>query len=368
MTDYPDPRNRARDASTSGPTANDQLGVIDNANLSLALAARVLRDAMRDKTYQYTPLGMAAAGYLRQKRKQLTPGSERKYEAALHKLALYFADLEPSDFEPPIGTERLEEFMDHHWPPGTTAPRTYNSNLSAVKGFFKWLQGRGELRGDPALPITRSKTRDPYRETFTAAQVNAILASQPELRDRIVLRLLLNYGLRKSEVRACQFQHFDHDRRLLTVFGKGETIAPIPIPDPAFWLEMERLILEHAAQPTHYLLPGRRGNRHGSRLLPETMISNHAMHDWWYARLHAAGITEAGQTKGQKMHKARHTSGQVVLDATGNLVAVKRLLRHKNIATTADTYLDWDLEQLASTLGAILGGHDPQSRPGTESR
>ena len=360
MSDYPSPSNRPRGAVTPGATANDQLGVACRTSLStlelLGLAARVQRDAMRDKTYQLTPLGMLAAGYLRHKRKVLTKGSQRKYESALHKLALYFADLEPCDFEPPIGTERLEEFMDHTW--GQAAPRTYNSNLSPIREFFAWLQARGELRGNPALSVTRAKARDPYRETFTAHQVNAILASNADLRDRIGLRLLLHYALRKSELRTCRFEHFDHVRKLLIVFGKGETKVPIPIPDPAFWHDLERLILDTGAQGGHYLIPGRRGNRHGSRLLPETMISQHAMHDWWYARLHAAGIAPEGVTKGYRMHTARHTAGQVLLDETGNLVAVKRLLRHKNIATTADTYLDWDLEQLRSDLAAILGDHD----------
>jgi integrase/recombinase XerD len=308
---------------------------------------------MRDKSYQYTPLGMAAAGYLRQKRKQLTAGSERKYESALHKLSLYYADLEPADFEPPVGTERLEEFMHAQW--GDLAPRTYNANLAAIRGFFKWLHAQGHLHGDPALAIGKTPVGDPYRETFTRDQVNAIIASAGELRDRIGLRLMLKYALRKSEVRACQFKHFNHAQRRLTVFGKGGTVVPIPIPDAAFWHDLERLILDTAAEPDHYLICGRRGNRHGSRLLPKTRISNHGMHDWWYARLHAAGITAAGQTKGQKMHMARDTAGQTVLDNGGNLVAVKRLLRHKRIATTADTYLDWDLEQLTSTLAAIYG-------------
>jgi site-specific recombinase XerC len=35
------------------------------------------------------------------------------------------------------------------------------------------------------------------------------------------------------------------------------------------------------------------------------------------------------------MHKARHTAGQRVLDHTGNLVAVKKLLGHASIQTTA---------------------------------
>jgi site-specific recombinase XerC len=40
------------------------------------------------------------------------------------------------------------------------------------------------------------------------------------------------------------------------------------------------------------------------------------------------------------MHSARHTAGQTVLDRTGNLKAVQKLLGHASM-TTADIYTDW---------------------------
>jgi integrase/recombinase XerC len=312
----------------------------------------MMREAMRDQRYLLLPMGAEVEAYMRVKRKQLTKGSERKYRAALAELALHFPDLELRDFEPPVGTERLEEFMDARW--GHLAPRTYNSCLSAVKDFFKWQTARGYLHGDPALAIERAKARDPHRETFTPDQVRAILACQEELRDRIVLRLLLNYGLRKDSIRCVQFKHFDHLRHRLTVFFKGGKNRALPLPDPNFWHDLERLILDTEAQPGHYLLPGARGNRHGSRLTPETMISNHRLHDWWYRCLVRAEVVPDGTTSGERMHKARHTAGQLLLDATGNLKAVQGLLMHESIMTTADTYVNWDLDRLAQSLAEAI--------------
>jgi integrase/recombinase XerC len=322
--------------------------------LTVAEAARIMREAVRDKSYQLTPIGMEAAGYLRAKRKRLTKCSYRKYESCLDKLARFFPDLDIKDFEPPVGRERIEEFMDAHWGPDHAQPRTYNSNLSVIKDFFKWQAARGELAGDPTLAIERAKARDPHRETFTADQLRAIVAAQDELRDRLALRLMLNYGLRKGSIRAVQFKHFDHVRKTVTVYAKGGTVRTLPVPDPAFWHDLERLILDTGAEPGHYLIPGRRGNRHGSKLLPDTRISNHALHNWWYGCLARAGIVPHGTTSGERMHKARHTAGQRVLDATGNLKAVQKLLGHKSMLTTADIYLDWDLDQLAQTLADMI--------------
>jgi site-specific recombinase XerC len=47
---------------------------------------------------------------------------------------------------------------------------------------------------------------------------------------------------------------------------------------------------------------------------------------------------------------ARHTARRRVLDKTGNLKAVQKLLGHESIQTTGDTYTDSDIEQLAETL------------------
>jgi integrase len=315
-----------------------------------------MREAVRDKSYQLLPLGMEAAAYLRSKRKRLTKGSYRKYEAVLDKLARYFPDLDLKDFEPPVGRERLEEFMDAHWGPDRAQPRTHNSCLSVIKDFFKWQVVRGELRGDPTLAIERAKARDPHRETFSRDQFRAIIASQDDLRDRLVLRLMLTYALRKGSVREVRFKHFDHVRKTVTVFAKGGTVRTLPVPDPAFWHDLERLILDTEAQPGHYLMPGRRGNRHGTKLLPEAQISNHALHNWWYRCLERAGVVPEGTTKGERMHKARHTAGQNMLDATGNLKAVQKLLGHSSMLTTADCYLDWDVDRLSQSLSEMLEG------------
>jgi site-specific recombinase XerD len=80
----------------------------------------------------------------------------------------------------------------------------------------------------------------------------------------------------------------------------------------------------------------------------------HGLHDWWYGCLERAGLVAKGQTSGEKMHKARHTAGQNVLDKTGNLKAVQKLLGHSSIQTTGDIYTDWDIEQLADTLRQVV--------------
>ncbi len=119
-------------------------------------------------------------------------------------------------------------------------------------------------------------------------------------------------------------------------------------------MDLERHILEVEAQPNHYLMPRMRGNGAAKTEDPTKPMGVHGMHSWWYRRLIAAGIVPEGTTSGERMHKARHTAGQRVLDATGNLKAVQKLLGHSSIQTTGDIYADWDVDQLAATMAQVL--------------
>jgi integrase len=331
--------------------------------LTLLDAARMMREAVRDKTYLEFPLGQEVAGYLRVKRKRLTETSYRDYEGSLDKFVRYFMDLELKDFEPPMGVHRLEEFLDAQY--GESAPRTHNKNLSILKDFFKHKIIRGELHGDPTLPIEPAKKGDVHRTTFNMDQVRAIVASQDTLRDRIAVRLLLDFGLRKGALTAIQFKHFDHYQRRLTIFTKGQKVRTLPIPSPPFWNDLERLILDVEAKPAHFLMwrqrtipvgkPDAQGHRiTESRRFPEKAMTAHGMHKWWYRCLTKAGVVAEGETSGEQMHKARHTAGQRVLDSTGNLKAVQKLLGHASIQTTGDVYADWDIDQLAQTMADVL--------------
>jgi site-specific recombinase XerC len=329
-----------------------------------------MREAVKDKSYRAYEIGQEAGAYLRWKRGRITPDTYRDYEACLDKLARAFPDLTIKDFEPPVGTERLEEFLANQW--GERAPRTYNKNLSIAKDFFKWAVLKGRLHGDPSLPLIPHKKRDVHRETFSEDLRGGILAGGPHpdhlRRDRLALRLLLKYGLRKGALQHIQFKHFDQSRRRLTIFTKGEKVRELPIVDLDFWGDLAKLILEIEAEPHHYLMPrhktqmsfrgydrktGAAINERRELTFPEKPMGAHGLHNWWYACLERAGVTAKGQTSGERMHKARHTAGQNVLDKTGNLKAVQKLLGHASIQTTADIYTDWDIDQLAETLRGI---------------
>lgn len=329
-----------------------------------------MRDATKDKSYRQYEMGQEAGRYLRWKRGALTEASYISYETCLDKLARHFPDLQMRDFEPPVGTERLEEFLDHYW--GDKAPATYNQRLGTISDFFKWARIKGKLHGDPVLGINRRKKRGAQRETFSEEDVEKILAAQDgdgdtvlAIRDRCCLRLLLHYGIRKGALRNLQLKHFDHTRRRVTLHTKGGKVYAVPVPEPEFWTDLSSVKLGWQLKDDDYLL-GRA--RQVPRLSEDKLeyesrwtfqhdkqISNNGAHIWWYRCLNRAGIVDKDVRKGKRMHGARHTAAQRVLDKTkGNIVATQKLLGHTDPATTMKTYVDWGIDQLEATMADVF--------------
>lgn len=329
--------------------------------LDLARAARVQRDAIKDKSYRATPLGLEVARYIRWKRSEWGATAEtiRDYEAILAKTAVFFADLDLPDFEPPVGQERLRECWDHHW--GGRAARTRSKVRSVWVDFFDWACRERGLNGNPARVLASPKRRDVKRDVFSDAFVIKAIEAQDYLADRLAVTLVLKYALRKSELRGVQFRDFDFERRRLVVTGKGGKIRYTPIkPDEAFWRDLGALQLEIQAKPTHYLLyrSWSKGDFGAEPHRDHTkQIASTTAHSWWYRCLHRAGIVDGsrneGGWKGAGMHRGRHTVATEILRKSGNIVAAQKMLGHESSGTTERAYAHFDDTDLGRVLEQI---------------
>jgi hypothetical protein len=92
---------------------------------------------------------------------------------------------------------------------------------------------------------------------------------------------------------------------------------------------------------------------------PTKPMSPRGVHNWWYRRLVTAEIVPKRTTTDERMHKARHTAGQRVLDHTGNLRPSSNCSdtpRYRQPATSTQTGA-WD--QLAATMAHVLEDDRP---------
>ena len=346
------------------------------AVLDLQAAARMLREAVKDRSYRATPLGLEVARYIRWKRNEwgATDSTIRDYEAHLRNLALHFADLELADLQPPVGIERLREVVDHYW--GDAAPRTRNKVRSTFIDFFEWAirEGRG-IYGNPARAITRAKVRDTEIELLTDSLIERALAANPYEADWLALNLIMKYGMRRGGIANVQMKHFDWDRHLLTVHTKAGRIHTLPIPDPAFWSKLLALQATGLG-PDSYLLYRRDSRRRrvdldqaeevlelgGGRQqgyawittrFHDRKLAGNSVHRWWYRCLETAKLVPKGTTAGLNMHRGRHTSITAVIRDSGIAVA-KQLAGHADIATT-DRYSHLETGDLEQALIRVYG-------------
>ena len=330
-------------------------GSIRQSALTLAEAARMMRSAVKDKSYRATPFGLEVAHYMRWFRNEYgaTVETLRDYEAILAKLAIDHADLTLADFEPPIGTTRLREFIDARWGESARALGRRCARCSCRSSS-------GPRRSSSCTVIRSSRygrpvSRDVERELFATDDIGRIIELQPEVRDRVALKLLFLMGLRKGELAAVRFRDFDLGRRRLRVHGKGGKIRQSPLPTEQLRQEIAALALGRDPME-HLLYPQKRGP--GGRLLWEDRrkpLSGPAMHRWWYRCLARAGAVEPGTTSGKKMHGARYTAGTEFYLATGDIYATQQLLGHADVSTTANIYVQGSPADLQEKVDKVWG-------------
>jgi len=119
-----------------------------------------------------------------------------------------------------IATGDLRRFMEYlrHERGVPCSPKSYGRRLTTLKVFFGWLASSGVLPSDPAatlihLPAPAASpvalSRDRVERALAAARSLLQDARNPDPRPLLLIRLLLQTGMKKSECLALQFSHFD---------------------------------------------------------------------------------------------------------------------------------------------------------------
>jgi site-specific recombinase XerD len=336
----------------------------------IAELSTLVREAVKDKSYQQCAIGRVVAEYLRWKEHEdgAAEATIRDYEIPLAYLCLDHPTLELADLEPPTGRKLVREFLDRHWGTGAPAyararakagqraPRTKAKNLSILSDFFTYCVGEDLMVGSPTIGIRRPKRRDSDRRVYAVGEPQQILKTAPTDREQCAVAILNEFGLRKAELAAVQLRDYDARRHILNVRGKGGKRRTLPVVTIGLRLLLDShwaARLSEGSRDEYLLYPQKRGRRSikdggyevaviwEDRLRP---LSPHAMHDWWKRMLALADIPAT-----RKMHEMRHTAATDLLRSSGNLELTKQMLGHSDIKTTS-MYAHLDMDDLAEAL------------------
>lgn len=327
--------------------------------LTWAALAPKMREALKDRSYEATPLGTMVARYIRWFRNErgATEASVRDYEAILARMSLTLADKQLHE----VLIEDLREVIDL-W--STQTARTRQKVTSVVKAFWSWAEYEGHIAISPASRIRRPKAERRVARVLPLDARPKLLPAAKHPRDRLGLFCLLVLGLRRDELAGIQVRDFDAQRGALRVLGKGRKERVLPLRGPMLaelrlFLSADLPHLDRPPEGDDYLLYPVRLLAAGKGLegqilkrsvaQPKKRPSPQSVHRWWYRLLADAGLVGPGVTSGMNMHRARHTFAQELRRVAG-IDAASQALGHSDLNTTLSIYGHQDDEDLETAM------------------
>ncbi|EDY85786.1 tyrosine recombinase XerC [gamma proteobacterium HTCC5015] len=278
--------------------------------------------------------------------------AERRYSS--HTLDNYRRDLKalcdyigplPIDWQQVIGQDVRDFAAASHR--GGLASRSIARRLSAARGFFQFLIREGQLQANPAQGVPAPRGEKKLPEVLDADRLQHLLdapsqrddANSADVRERAILELFYSTGLRLAELAALDCADLRHQERDLEVVGKGSKARHVMVGGKAReslddWLAVRSQWLEGSgAKREDALFINQRGGRLSVRGIQQR-IADYAQRRGLDRNLHP--------------HMLRHSFATHLLESSGDLRAVQKLLGHANIGTT-QIYTHLDFQHLANT-------------------
>ncbi len=208
-------------------------------------------------------------------------------------------------------------------------PETIARKLSSLKSFFRFLNRRKLVDINPTTglyPPKPSKRLPTYLDKNSMEQLLEQLTFVEGIegvRDKLVLELLYQTGMRRSELIHLTDEKIDKARKNLKVLGKGNKERMIPISEQLLaQIETYQALRDHAYPhkiAIEYLLRTDKGEK----LYPQFVY-----------RLVKKYLTLVSTQEKKSPHVLRHTFATNMLDEGADLNTIKSILGHSSIAST----------------------------------
>lgn len=219
------------------------------------------------------------------------------------------------------------------------SPYTRNQRYRVMHTFLEWCVKEELIEVNPIKDVSRPQLpRNRYVPRLSYEQFEQLLEAVLETwypeRNLAVVLLLGDSGLRRGEISKLDLQDLDLDEEKAKVEGKGNKEREVPLSEASIvalrkWLDV-RPAVNHDA-----VFVSRQGKR----------LSGHAIQQM---------ISRLGDKIGVKRlypHLLRHTFAKLYIKAGGDIKTLQKILGHSKARTTADFYLDPDIDDLKEAHG-----------------
>jgi integrase/recombinase XerD len=245
------------------------------------------------------------------------------YARDLSRLAAHVGDaIAPDEITP----DRIASLLIDNVRTGFGA-RSSARQLSALRGFFKFLVRERAIKEDPTALVQRPGLGRRLPKTISFEDIERLLAT-PRVdtdrgaRDAAMMHLMYASGLRVSELCSVRVADLDTQRGVVSVLGKGGKRRLVPVGEVALtqittYLEHVRPRMAAPGESTLFVTP--RGKRMARQVF------------WKIMKRYARG---AGITQEISPHKLRHSFATHLLRGGADLRAVQAMLGHADLGTT----------------------------------
>lgn len=148
--------------------------------------------------------------------------------SSIHTVKAFMGDLNLlTSYLPPdqkvgtITTRELNSFLEwmQHSRGVPCSPKTLSRRITSLKSFFRWLSQFGAILVNPAEKVVQKSVRSPLPSVMAPEEMEAALSTaeahqhteKPDLRYYVLLKLLLDTGIKKGELLTLTTRHIDLD-------------------------------------------------------------------------------------------------------------------------------------------------------------
>lgn len=212
----------------------------------------------------------------------------------------------------------------------------------AVRALLRFLKEGVLDTGSAEKKTPRGRRRSCSQYSLSASEIDRILEAAETLRDRVILQLLVETGIRRFEAAALKVQDVRLDERLLIIRqGKGERSRLVPITDSLCGI-LAKLIGAGKSGP---VLKSRNGGhlslRQFNRIVAEVG--------------RRAGVHNPNPDRRNiTCHLFRHSFARRWKKNNGSIESLSRILGHTSVKTTWDLYGTESMEDVRKNYADLM--------------